>query len=69
MSTPARLEEAEARRDEIKRELESLADTKTESANDALGELETSMMNELATVEKKIQQLSDYLAKRDTQTA
>ena len=64
MTTRTRLEEAETRRTEIKRELHSIAENKSESANPSLGELETVMMKELESVEKKIQQIADYLDKQ-----
>ncbi len=65
MTTRRRLEEAETRRDDIQRELQNIADNKGASTNPTLGELETVMMKELEFVEKKIQQISDYLGKQD----
>ena len=64
MTTRTRLEEAEARRDEIKQELKNLAENKNESNNPTLGELESVMMKELDSVEKKIQQIAEYLNKQ-----
>ncbi len=64
MTTRTRLEEAEARRDEIKEELKNIAENKSESSNPTLGELESVMMKELDSVEKKIQQIAEYLNKQ-----
>ena len=64
MTTRTRLEEAEARRDEIKRELQNIAESKGQSENPSLGELESVMMKELDSIEKKIRQIADYLEKQ-----
>lgn len=64
MTTPARLAEAEARRDELHRELNGLAATKAVSANSALEELEVALKTELGAIEDKIVKITDYLTRR-----
>jgi hypothetical protein len=64
MTTRTRLSEAEARRDDIRREIDELEHVKKGSANSALGELETALMSELGAVEDKIQKIAKYLDSR-----
>lgn len=64
MTTRTRLSEAEARRDDIRREIDELEETKKGSANSALGELEKALLSELDAVEEKIQKIAKYLDSR-----
>lgn len=66
MTTPARLAEAEARRDELRRELDGLASAKNASANSALVELESALQSELNSIEDKIGKINDYLTRRNS---
>ncbi|MCB9858730.1 MAG: hypothetical protein H6818_23880 [Phycisphaerales bacterium] len=64
MTTPERLAEAEARREELERELDGLADAKSMSDNSALEELEAALNSELSAVQDKINKISEYLTRR-----
>ena len=64
MTTPERLAEAEARREELQRELNGLADAKSMSDNSALAELEAALTSELNAVQDKINKIAQYLTRR-----
>lgn len=64
MTTPERLAEAEARREELERELNDLAGAKSLSDNSALGELESALTSELNAIQDKITKISEYLNRR-----
>ncbi len=66
MTTTIRLAEAEARREEVRRELDGLANAKSDSGNSALGELESALMSELNAIEHKISQISSYLTRHQS---
>lgn len=66
MTTTTRLAEAEARREEVRRELDGLANAKSDSGNAALAELESALMSELNAIEQKISQISQYLTRQQS---
>ncbi len=69
MTTTTRLAEAEARREDLRREIDGLGESKSDSGNSALGELEKALMSELSAVEEKITKISEYLTRQKTTEA
>ncbi|HPF38027.1 MAG TPA: hypothetical protein P5081_24805 [Phycisphaerae bacterium] len=69
MTTPSRLAEAEARRDELQRELDGLAEAKTGSDNAALAELESALTAELNGIQEKIDKINGYLTREKDKVA
>ena len=69
MTTTTRLAEAEARREELRREIDGLVEAKSDSGNSALAELETALMSELNAIEEKITKISEYLTRQKSPDA
>lgn len=60
-STQQRISTLSQRRQEVQRELEDIAATKSQSENSALADLETALVSELDKIDRQIQQLHAYL--------
>lgn len=60
-STQQRLSSLAGRRQEVERELTELADSRGQSANSALGDLETALNGELDKIDQQVRQLREYM--------
>ncbi len=61
MTTNRRLDQVNERRQQLESELKSLSEARQDSENPALADLEKALLSELESVDRRINQLRNYL--------